>query len=174
MQKNISLTLAVILGTLTAISCSNAQERNSNANLKVMNDSIVEQLENFRAIEQKEDLNKLLVTNMYQELFGDKSVDAADKYIVENYIQHNPNVDDGRAALKVALNTWFKNALKEKIDIQHIAADGDMVFIHTRSKMGGKTFSIIDIFRIEGDKVAEHWDVMQEVPAKAANDHPMF
>jgi predicted SnoaL-like aldol condensation-catalyzing enzyme len=176
MKRNMSLILAVIIGiiTNTATSCSNGQDRNSSENLKAMNDSIVEQLENYRAVEQKEELNKVLVTNMYQELFGDKNIDAADKYIVENYIQHNPSAADGRAALKEALKTWFKNAPKEKIDIQRIAADGDLVFIHTRSKMGDKTFSIIDIFRIEGDMVAEHWDVIQEVPAKAANDHPMF
>ena len=176
MQKNISLALTILMGILgnAAISCSNGQDRNSNVNLKAMNDSIVEQLEYYRAVEQKEDTNKSLVTNMYQELFGDKNVEAADKYIVENYIQHNPSVADGRAALKEALKIWFKNAPKEKIDIQHIAADGDLVFIHTRSKMGSKIFSVIDIFRIEGDKVAEHWDVIQEVPAKAANDHPMF
>jgi len=175
MKKNISLSLVLlaIIG-IAAISCNNGQGRNNHANLNNMNDSIVKELENYRALEQKEDFNKALVSRMYQELFGDKNIEAADKYIAENYIQHNPSVADGRAALKEALKAWFTNAPKEKVDIQRMAADGDLVFIHTRSKMGGKTFSIIDIFRIEGDKVAEHWDVIQEVPAKAANDHPMF
>jgi predicted SnoaL-like aldol condensation-catalyzing enzyme len=35
---------------------------------------------------------------------------------------------------------------------------------------------VVDIFRIEGGKVAEHWDVMQEeVPASdSANGNSMF
>ena len=37
-----------------------------------------------------------------------------------------------------------------------------------------KTVSVIDIFRIENGKIAEHWDVAQEVPEKSANAHPMF
>jgi predicted SnoaL-like aldol condensation-catalyzing enzyme len=81
---------------------------------------------------------------------------------------------DGKDALKQGFAQWFKDAPKEEIDIQHIGADGDLVYIHTRAKMGGKTASIIDIFRIENGKIAEHWDVIQEVPEKSANPHPMF
>jgi predicted SnoaL-like aldol condensation-catalyzing enzyme len=118
--------------------------------------------------------NKKLVADMYQELFGDKNIDAIQKYIADDYIQHNPFVADGKQALIDAAKNWFVNASKEKIDIQHIAADKDLVFIHLKSHMGAKTVSVIDIFRIKNGKIAEHWDVMQEVPEKAANKHPMF
>jgi predicted SnoaL-like aldol condensation-catalyzing enzyme len=118
--------------------------------------------------------NKKLVTDMYQELFGDKNIEAIHKYIADDYIQHNPFVADGKEALIGAAKTWFVNASKEKIDIQHIAAEKDLVFIHLKSHMGKKIVSVIDIFRIKNGKIAEHWDVMQEVPEKAANDHPMF
>ena len=118
--------------------------------------------------------NKKLVADMYQEVFGDKNIDALDKYLVPDYIQHNPSAADGRQALKDLLKVWFKDAPKTKIDIQHIGADGDFVYIHTRSKMGDKVFSVIDIFRIENGKIAEHWDVHEAVPEKSANDHPMF
>ena len=33
---------------------------------------------------------------------------------------------------------------------------------------------IIDIFRVENGKIAEHWDVMQPVPADAINKRPMY
>ena len=137
-------------------------------------DSLSGELAALKAEKQRLEANKKLVADMYQELFGDKNVEAADKYIVENYIQHNPSVTDGRKALKDALKTWFKDAPKNKIDIQHLGADGDFVYIHTRSKMGDKVFSVIDIFRIENGKVAEHWDVIQEVPKNTVNPHPMF
>jgi predicted SnoaL-like aldol condensation-catalyzing enzyme len=128
----------------------------------------------LRSVNQQLEENKKLVTNLYQEVFGDKNIDAVDKYIGDSYIQHNPAVADGKEALKAALRIWFKDAPKENIDIQHIGADGNFVYIHTKSKQGNKTFSVMDIFRIDGGKVVEHWDVMQEVPAKSANDHPMF
>ena len=123
---------------------------------------------------QAMEANKKLVADFYQELFGDKNIDAIDKYIGDIYIQHNPHVADGKQSLKEALKEWFKNASKEKIDIQHIGADDDLVFLHIKSHSGNKTISIVDIFRIQDGKIIEHWDVHEEVPEKSANSHPMF
>lgn len=129
--------------------------------------------------QKKEDLviaeNKKIVIEFYNKLFGDKDVSAIDKYLAEDYIQHNPSVADGSKALKKAVTEWFAGAPKEKIDIQHVAAEGDLVFLHIKSKTAtGKYISIVDIFRVKEGKIVEHWDVMQEVPEKAANTHPMF
>ena len=33
--------------------------------------------------------------------------------------------------------------------------------------------SVIDIFRIEDKKIAEHWDIHETVPEKSANNYPM-
>ena len=118
--------------------------------------------------------NKQMVAEFYQDLFGNKNIESINKYIGEVYTQHNPLVADGKQALIDATKNWFKNAPKEKIDIRQIGADGDLVFLHIRSHMGTKVVSVVDIFRIKDGKITEHWDVMQDVPEKAANSHPMF
>lgn len=123
---------------------------------------------------QQLEANKKMVAEFYQQLFGDKNPEVILKYLAESYIQHNPSLPDGRDAIYNAVKVWFKDAPKEKVDIQRIAADGDLVYLHVRSKMGAKTVAVVDIFRIENGKIAEHWDVIQEVPEKSANSHPMF
>lgn len=171
MKKNSFINVFAIIVLTISWSC---QDKSGDNDLQILSDSLSVQLDSCQAMQQEEETNKRLVADMYQAIFGDKNIAAADQYIVENYIQHNPMVADGREALKTALSEWFKNAPKEKIDIQRMGADGDLVFIHTRSKRGDKTMSVIDIFRLEKGKIAEHWDVIQEVPPNAANDHPMF
>ena len=121
------------------------------------------------------DANKKTVLDFYQQMFGDKDTAAVDKYILPNYIQHNPEVADGSEAFKSAAVEWFRGAPKTKIDVKHIAAEGDLVFLHVKDKnANGAETSTIDIFRLEDGKIAEHWDVRQQVPAQAANSHPMF
>jgi predicted SnoaL-like aldol condensation-catalyzing enzyme len=173
MKKSSLYVMPLILAMIfTVNACSKQQAKTDSEKAHV--DSLASQVTMLRSVNQQLEENKKLVANLYQEVFGDKNIDAVDKYIGDNYIQHNPAVADGKEALKTALKVWFKGAPKEKIDIQHLGADGNFVFIHTRSKQGNKTISVMDIFRIDASRIVEHWDVMQEVPAKAANDHPMF
>jgi predicted SnoaL-like aldol condensation-catalyzing enzyme len=119
--------------------------------------------------------NKKIVVEFYQKLFGDKDISAIDQYIVEDYIQHNPVAADGRQALKDFANKWIANQPKTQVDFQKVVADGDLVFLHIKTKsISGKDLSLVDIFRLKNGKIVEHWDIMQEVPEKSANPHPMF
>jgi predicted SnoaL-like aldol condensation-catalyzing enzyme len=171
-RSGLSVLSFLMIFVVIVSACGPQKAKTDNA--KAHMDSLTSQVTMLKSVNQQLEENKKLVASLYQEVFGDKNIDAVDKYVGDNYIQHNPAVADGKEALKAALQVWFKDAPKENIDIRHIGADGNFVYIHTKSKQGNKTISVIDIFRIDGGKVVEHWDVMQEVPAKAANDHPMF
>jgi predicted SnoaL-like aldol condensation-catalyzing enzyme len=162
--------LALIIGL--SQSCSNKPGSDKANELKI--DSLTQQITLLTDSQNLEDINKKMVADFYQQLFGDKDTTAIDRYIGDIYIQHNPALPDGKEALKNAVSQWFKGAPKEKINIQHLAADGDLVYIHTKTQSGNKTSSVLDIFRIEKGKIVEHWDVIQDVPEKSANAHPMF
>lgn len=119
--------------------------------------------------------NEKLVVSFYQQLFGDKDVSAIDRYLAEDYIQHNPTLPDGRAPLKAAVTQWFSQTPKENVDIQHVASQNGIVFLHVRGKsQAGGVQAIVDIFRVKNGKIVEHWDVIQDAPAQSANAHPMF
>jgi predicted SnoaL-like aldol condensation-catalyzing enzyme len=75
----------------------------------------------------------------------------------------------------------FIGFLKEKFpdsrsEIKRAFADGDYVILHVHSVREKDTRgrAIVDIFRLENGKIVEHWDVVQEIPEKAANTNGMF
>lgn len=121
--------------------------------------------------------NKALVTKAYQELFGDHDLTALDRYWAEDYIQHNPTMKDGRDSVKTLLQTMgVANWPKQKVDFKRVVAEGDLVMTQVvQPKMGDMPETVIvDIFRVEKGKIAEHWDVIQPVPANATNPRPMY
>jgi predicted SnoaL-like aldol condensation-catalyzing enzyme len=75
----------------------------------------------------------------------------------------------------------FIGFLKEKLpdsrsEIKRAFADGDYVILHVHSVREKDTRgrAIVDIFRLENGKIVEHWDVVQEIPEKAANGNGTF
>ena len=48
-----------------------------------------------------EERNKTVIQNFYEEFFNGHIVESADKYVREDYIQHNPGVEQGREALGI-------------------------------------------------------------------------
>jgi predicted SnoaL-like aldol condensation-catalyzing enzyme len=127
--------------------------------------------------QQKLEDNKKFVTEFYQSLYGDKDSTAIDKYVADNVIQHNPALQDGKEWLKTALRPFLSNPNieKTKMDIKHIAADDDMVWLLVKDVApNGKTFARVNIFRVENGKIAEVWKVDEPVPAKSENKNTMF
>lgn len=171
-MKTAVKTFLSVFFLLFIVSCSN-----STKNMQMLisgNDSLTKKITQMEDTLRQTEMNKRMVADFYQQLFGDKDISSIDKYIGDVYIQHNPSLPDGKEALKKGAAEWFKGAPKEKINIQHLGADGNFVYIHTKSTRGTKTISVIDIFRIQNGKIMEHWDVIQDVPDKTANPHPMF
>ena len=65
--------------------------------------------------------------------------------------------------------------LGKRVYFEKVIAEGDYVVLHFRQERPGETWTSIDTFRLNhNDKVVEHWDVLQLVPAEAKNANGMF
>lgn len=106
---------------------------------------------------------KELVLNAFTALFTSFDPDAANELLAEGYIQHNPAVPTGSAAI-----IGFIPGLKEsgiEVTTHRVIAEGDLVVMHNTydnaQAFGADSLVAFDIFRVEDDKVAEHWDNLQ-------------
>jgi predicted SnoaL-like aldol condensation-catalyzing enzyme len=120
---------------------------------------------------------KQVVTQFMTRFYVDKKVrEAFETWVDPGYIQHNPLAETGRDAAVKFLEPFFASHPDIHYTIARIIADGNLVAVHSHGVFtaGERGLAIVDILRVEGCKVMEHWDVAQPVPEKSANTNGMF
>jgi len=97
-------------------------------------------------------------------------------WVDPGYIQHNPMAESGRDAAIGFLEPFLAQHPDANYSIKRIIADGSLVAVHSHGSFapGDRGIAVVDILRVEGCKVVEHWDVVQPVPEKSANSNGMF
>jgi len=134
-----------------------------------------------RDTSNREQLSVRQVAERFIQLFyvEDNPTDAFTCWMHPDYIQHNPNAPTGRDATLAMMEA----SLSRLPDLSHevkrvIWGDEDLVAIHFHFKYEPDTpgYAVVDILRIAGGYIREHWDVLQEVPdpATAKNANGMF
>ena len=121
--------------------------------------------------------NKANVIVFYDLMFNKCQPRAAiDRFAGEVYIQHNPDVGDGKQAFIDYFERMSADYPGKQVEIVRSFADGNHVILHCRQTWpGGHDYAGMDIFRLDDDgKIVEHWDVLQVVPTTSANDNTMF
>jgi len=123
-----------------------------------------------------EEANRRLVANMYERVL--KPLDSArvDEFFAREYVQHNPLAATGAKGLKDFLDWARARAPAAEHRVKRMFVDGDYVIAHVHVIIhpGDVGNAVVDIFRIANGRIAEHWDVAQEVPTKSANTNGMF
>ncbi|MEO6089494.1 MAG: nuclear transport factor 2 family protein [Umezawaea sp.] len=119
---------------------------------------------------------KSVVVHVLKGVFERGDTRVVDRFVRPDYIQHNPLAPDGADALKnlgSALHQQFPDA---KYNVKRIIAEGDLVLAHSNVVIAPGTLgsAVVDIFRFQDGKIAEHWDTGQGVPPTTVNGNDMF
>ncbi len=124
---------------------------------------------------------KEVVSQFMDEFYIKKQVRSSfEKWVDPGYIQHNPFAATGRDAAIAFLEPFVANNPTQWTTIHRIIADGNIVAVHSHGwnesgdAAAKRGFAVVDIFRVEGCKVMEHWDVLSAVPETSANTNTMF
>jgi predicted SnoaL-like aldol condensation-catalyzing enzyme len=124
---------------------------------------------------KQEKKNLDMVLEWWRVVIQGGHLDQTSKYQAEDYIQHNPNVNTGRAGFVEFFSKFSKpkNPIPDKIANPPVAqgAKGDYVWLIWETEQKdprdpSKTYhsNSFDVLRIQNGKVQEHWDSAMKMP----------
>nr|WP_315032465.1 hypothetical protein [uncultured Chryseobacterium sp.] len=115
----------------------------------------------------KTDVNKALVRGFIQQVLIEGDLEQSSDYFKGNQlIQHNPDMADGVQEYFHELEEWKKTG---KAQIYHkihmVLGEGNFVLALSEGYIGETHSAFYDLYRVEDDKIIEHWDVIEAIPA---------
>jgi len=119
---------------------------------------------------------KAVAITVVKRVFERGDTAVVDRFVRPDYIQHNPTAADGSAGLKGLAASIHQQFPEARYNVKRAVSEGDLVLLHSNVVLvpGTKGASVIDIFRFQGGRIAEHWDVIQNVPDTTASGNDMF
>ena len=109
--------------------------------------------------------NKEIVLKFYDEIFNAWTVEGLERFMREDYKQHNQTVKDGRAGFIEFAGFFFQQ--HPKMRVVKILEDGDMVCVFFECTVDSGVNKVCDLYRLQDGLLAEHWDVVQHLKPDA-------
>lgn len=102
--------------------------------------------------------------------------EAYDRHVADDFRHHNPWFPGDRASLLAGMEANAARFPAKVLAIRHLVGDGDLVAVHSHVRLspGEAGLALFHLFRFEGGRIAELWDVGQPVPADSPNALGMF
>ena len=98
------------------------------------------------------------------------------KYTTENGRHHNPYFQAGFAALQKGMLENHEQNPGMRLTVKNVIGEGDLVAVHSRvvQSPGHAGLAAVHIFRFQGGRIVEFWDVGEPIPADSPNEDGMF
>lgn len=120
--------------------------------------------------------NKKRAIQFYKMAFEGNPRKAVELFAGNVYIQHNPAVEDGTQGFIDYFERMDKEYPQKSVEFLRSISEGNFVALHTHQIWpGDEEYITMDFFRFdENGKIVEHWDSIQKIPERSANNNSML
>ena len=120
--------------------------------------------------------NKRNAIAFYRTAYMGKPAEAVEKYVGEEYIQHNPDVENGKEGFIDYFERMAREYPEKDIEFVRSVAEGDLVALHTHQIWPrDEEYITMDFFRFDQQgKIVEHWDSVQRIPEELKSGNTMY
>ncbi|WP_226681991.1 nuclear transport factor 2 family protein [Sutcliffiella horikoshii] len=120
--------------------------------------------------------NKQSAISFLQMVASGKIREAFERQIAPDFRHHNPYFRGDAESLMLAMEENAVQSPHKTLEVKHAIADENTVAVHSHIKQNPEDLgvAVIHIFRFEGERIVELWDVGQAIPKESPNDHGMF
>jgi len=120
--------------------------------------------------------NKENAIAFYRTAYEGNPRKAIENYVGAEYIQHNPDVEDGTEGFIAYFERMQNEYPKKSIEFVRCIAEGNLVALHTHQTWpDNDEYVTMDFFRFdELGKIREHWDAIQQIPQTSKNPNSMY
>ena len=102
--------------------------------------------------------------------------EAYQRHISPEFRHHNPYFRGDASSLMEAMEQNAAENPGKALEVQQALEEGEKVavFSRVRQKPGDLGAAVVHIFRFDGDRVVELWDIGQALPEGSVNENGMF
>ena len=120
--------------------------------------------------------NKENAVAFYKMAYEGNPKEAVELFVGNEYIQHNPDVADGKKGFIDYFERMQMEYPEKSIEFVRCIAEDDLVALHTHQIWpGNDEYVTMDFLRFdENGKIVEHWDAIQQIPEKIAHTNGMY
>ncbi|WP_292010974.1 hypothetical protein [Chryseobacterium sp.] len=113
----------------------------------------------------KTESNKNIVKGFVNDVLIGGDFSVISNYISStHYTQHNPWIADGIQGLQDGASILSRYHI---LEVKKVWGEGNFVLVGSNITYENKPAVVYDLFRLENDKIVEHWDVLEMTPPQS-------
>jgi predicted SnoaL-like aldol condensation-catalyzing enzyme len=126
----------------------------------------------------KTETNRELIAAFTQKVLVGRHHDLLESFVAKDLIQHDPQCDDGLAALRASLEAQQANGTPRIAyqRVHRVLAEGNFVLCMSEGHKDGQHSGVYDLFRVAEGKIEEQWNTVSPIAPRSEwkNDNGKF